>query len=121
MFDFEDPWWAVAIALLLCLWIGETVIVVRAVQPLIGASGQYLDYAQETGEPQLPLPLSVMWPLAAVFFGSVLTSLSVYKAYSEYGTGSSRWLWMTAAGGVTLLWALGLVALVSRVGVEMVR
>jgi len=69
MFDFEDPWWAVAIALLLCLWIGETVIVVRAVQPLIGASGQYLDYAQETGEPQLPLPLSVMWPLAAVFFG----------------------------------------------------
>ncbi len=113
MFEFDDPWWIVALILLLGLWVVEIAIPVTVTRPSLAAAERYLDYDEQEDEPPPKRP-SIVWPLLAVFFSALLTSLAVYKMITEY-EGGTRWQWMAAAGGVTLLGAMVLVRLVAKV------
>jgi hypothetical protein len=115
VFDFDDPWWLIAVVLLVACWIGGILVPVRMASAPLGIAKQYVDVADDTAQQTPPPPprQSPALPIAVLAASLGLVALSLTKRIYE-PEGGNRWLWMCAAAGLAALWAVVLVMLVVR-------
>lgn len=116
MFDFDDPWWLVAVLLLVMLWVAGAVMPVRLVSPRVSAAQHYVELEDEPSAdlPPPPSPPSLLLPVAAFVVSLGVVALSLSKRLNE-PEGGSRWTWMAAAAGISSFWAIILILLTMRV------
>ena len=115
MFNFEDRWWAVAVVLLVVLWVMGVVIPVRMAAPAVSSAQHFVDM-DDTPEQDLPPPLkppSLVLPVLVFLAGLGLVALSVRKRMDE-AEGGSRWTWMACAAGLSCFWAMVLMLMTMR-------
>lgn len=115
MFDFDDPWWLVAVLLLVGLWVLGAVIPVRLVTPQITAGEHYLteDDSPEQDAPPPVKPPSLLLPTLDFLLSMGLVALSLTKRMRE-PEGGTRWMWMAAAAGLSAFWGLILILFTMR-------
>lgn len=115
MFDFEDPYWAGAVALLIGLWIVGIALPIRLAAPAASLTQHFVEM-EEDPQSDLPPPSpppSLLWPLLVFLLSLGLMALSLWKRQAE-PEGGNRWLWMACAAGLTTLWGLVLVLVTLR-------
>lgn len=119
MITREDPWWWVALGLLIGLLVMDTLIPVYLIKPVVTAVERIAE--SPTGADLAPTvkPLGLTMPILALIAATVLVVVSVWKIFEE-GETRSRWTWMLVAGGITLLWAILMLKLTLSVGARFV-
>jgi hypothetical protein len=117
MFDFDDPWWAMAVVLVLILWIMGAIIPVRIYGERIGLSRFALEAADDASpEADLPPPPrrpSLLLPVLVFLLSLGLMALSLTKRVKE-PEGGARWTWLIAAAGMSFFWSIILMTLTVR-------
>ena len=115
MFNFEDRWWIVAIAMLLALWVMGLVIPVRLVAPAVSSAQHFVDLEDDSPQdlPPPPRPPSLLLPVLLFMAGLGLAALSLYKRIAE-PEGGNRWTWMAAAAGISAGWGIILMLMTMR-------
>jgi hypothetical protein len=110
MFDFDDPWWLIAVVLVVVLWVMGAIIPVRLVAPRVSVEQHFLTN-DESPEQDVPPPVqrpSVLLPTLVFLVGLGLVALSVSKRMNE-PEGGNRWMWLAAAAGLSSFWGLLLI------------
>jgi len=116
MFNFEDPWWAVAVVLILILWVMGLVIPVRMAAPAV-STAQHFAEMDETPEQDLPpphRPPSLVLPVLVFLAGLGLVALSLRKRIAK-PEGGNRWTWMACMAGVSCFWTIILIFMTMRI------
>jgi hypothetical protein len=114
MFDFDDPWWPVALLLLLCLWGAEIAIPVKAAFPFFRTAGIYADQTEETEDPQVAIkPLSILWPVLTLCGGGLLLALAFWRRVADPDQ-HARWDWLMAAVGLSLILGYAMLKMVVK-------
>ncbi len=111
----EDPWWVVAVGLLIGLLILAALIPVYLVKPMVATVQRLAETPLEAELSPARKSPTVVLPVVAIGAGVFLSALSVWKIYDERQT-NSRWTWMLVAAGMTLLWAILMLQLILRIG-----
>ena len=115
----EDPWWWVAVGLLIGLLILATLTPVYIIKPLaaamerLAASPPEADLSISGARPGLALPI------LSIVTAVCLVALSGWKIYDEKQSGS-RWTWMLVAAGITLMWAMLMLIVTMKTGARLV-
>jgi hypothetical protein len=113
MRDDERDWWqVVAIAVLAAIVLADVVVPAMTLLPVARAAERMADADPRPEELISALP-SVAWPVLAIVLGLGVVGLGVWRMYAE-GAAESRWLWIVVMAGVTVLWSLGDIAVLSR-------
>jgi hypothetical protein len=115
MFNFEDPWWAIAVVLVVVLWVMGVVIPVRMVAPAASSAQHFVEMA-ESPEQDLPPPRKppgLVLPVLAFLAALGLIAVSVRKRIAE-PEGGDRWTWMACAAGLSCFWAIILMLMTMR-------
>ena len=116
MLTFDDPWWLVAVVLVVVLWVMGAVMPVRLLAPTVSVEQHYLT-EDESPEQDVPPPLhrpSLVLPCLVFLAGTGLVALSLVKRFNEAESGA-RWTWMSAAAGLAAFWALILIMISLRI------
>ena len=116
MFNFEDPWWAAAVVLIVILWVMSLVIPVRLAAPAV-STAQHFTEMDETPEQDLPPPHprpSLALPVLFFLAGVGLAALSLRKRIAE-PEGGNRWTWMACMAGDSCFWAIILIFMTLRI------
>lgn len=111
----EDPWWLVAVGLLIGLLILAALIPVYLIKPMVATVQRLAESPLEAELSPARKSPTVVLPVLAIGAGVFLSALSVWKIYDERQT-NSRWTWMLVAAGMTLLWAILMLQLILRIG-----
>lgn len=117
MLDFDDPWWLVAVVLLVVLWVMGAVIPVRMIAPQV-SMGQHFLSEDDSPEADLPEPVrrpSLVLPVLLCVLSLGVVTLSLMKRINE-PEGGTRWMWMAAATGLSAFWGMVLIMMSMRLG-----
>lgn len=116
MFDFEDPWWFIAIVVLVGCWVVGVLVPVRMAAAPLQPLRHYADLAEDLTE-ESPPPVtkpSLGLPVLAFIASLLMATLSLRKRITE-PEGGNRWVWMAAAQGAGCCWAFILIMWVLKV------
>lgn len=115
MFNFDDPWWLVAMIVVVALWVMGMVIPVRLVAPTVSTAQHFVEM-DESPQQDLPPPPkrpSLLLPVVVFVAGLGLVALSLRKRLQE-PEGGNRWTWMAAAAGLSCFWSIVLILMTMR-------
>ena len=118
MFAEEDPWWWVAVALLIGLLVAEALMPVYLIKPAITTAEQWAAAPPGTELAPVRKPMGATAPALAIPVALFLAALSAWKMYDEKEI-RSRWTWMLVAGAMTLLWAILMLKVTMTVGARL--
>jgi hypothetical protein len=112
MLDLDDPWWLVALVILIGLWVMEVAIPVAIAKPVFAVGNKYADQDVDDPDVQPPAPLGPKWPalssvLSGLFMGMVIWRYIVSR-------GERRWMWLSVVAFITFSWALTLIVIAAR-------
>lgn len=116
MFDFEDPWWLIAVVVLVGCWVVGVLVPVRMAATPLQPLRQYVDLADDTtDEPPPPAAQPGLGlPLLALLASLAMAAVSLRKRLQE-PEGGNRWVWMATAQGAGCFWAFILIIWVMKV------
>ena len=115
----EDPWWWVAVGVLIGLLIMAALMPVGLIKPVVTATARLAASPEEAEIALAAQAPGVALPILAVLAGLFLAGLSAWKIYDEQQS-SSRWTWMLVAAGITLLWATLMLQMTIKIGARLV-
>lgn len=115
----EDPWWPVAVGLLIGLLILAVLMPVCLIKPMVTPVERLADSPLEADLALARKPPGVALPILAIMAAVFLSGLSAWKIYDERESGS-RWTWMLVTAGTTLLWAILMLQITLSIGARLV-
>jgi hypothetical protein len=116
MFDFEDPWWLVAVLVLVGCWVVGVAVPVQMAAAPLQPLRQYADLAEDATDDQPP-PVrkpGLGLPVLAFVASLAMAAISLRKRIQE-PEGGNRWVWMATAQGAGCFWAFILILWVMKV------
>ncbi len=116
MLDFDDPWWLIAVIVLIGCWVVGVLVPVRMAAAPLQPLRQYADLAEDVVE-EPPPPAAkpgLGLPVLAFLASLVMSAISLRKRIQE-PEGGNRWVWMAAAQGAGCFWAFILIVWVLKV------
>lgn len=101
----EDPWWYVAMGVLVVLLGLDVSIPVLLVAPVLTLSIETVEASAPPGQVPGPGSLELVLGGIALLLGGGLLGLSIWKIYDEQVL-NSRWMWILVAAGIASLWSV---------------
>ncbi len=110
MFDFDDPWWLIAVLVLVGCWVVGVLVPVRMAAGPLEPLRQYAELDEDMPEEPAPPPVKpdLTLPVLAFLASLVMAAVSLRKRIQE-PEGGNRWVWMAAAQGIGCFWAFILI------------
>ncbi len=101
----DDPWWFVAVAVLVAVLVLDVVIPVSLIGPVFTFPGRLADLPDDVLEPLISQSPRIWVAVLGLVLAVGLAALAIWKTYDEREL-NSRWIWMSVAAGIVVLWAL---------------
>lgn len=108
-----DWWYVTVVALVAVVSVGDIVVPALVVMPVLALSDRLSAGDDETPEGPMPRLPSRAWPIGFALLGLLAAGLVVARMMSERQV-ESRWLWLLAAAGMTVLWSGGVMAALDK-------
>ena len=113
MLDLDDPWWIIAVIVLLGLWVLEVALPVAIAKPVFSVGNRYADDTFEEGaDVPRPVPLGPAWPITGAVLSCLFLGMTIWRYFVSRA--ERKWMWMTIAAALTFTWALTIIIIAQR-------